>query len=124
MTSMPSSFTVTVEADTGTAHLRIAGELDFDAGDELISLTVRCLDAHPGLRDLHLDCAELRFCDSTGIAALLMVHRHATAHSTRLHLDNLPPFLERVLTTTGVRGLFRLGSAYGVSRMDSKPDRV
>ena len=111
MTSLPhSSFTVTVEAGAGTAHVRVAGDLDYETGDELVDHAARCIDAHPGLRDLHLDCARLRFCDSTGLSALLMVHRRATAAHVTLHLDAPPPFLDRMLTTTGVRGLFLPGS--------------
>ncbi|MBY8878225.1 STAS domain-containing protein [Actinacidiphila acidipaludis] len=109
----PSSFTVTVEAGAGTAHLRLAGDLDWESGDELLDVAVRCLDAHPGLRDLRLDCAGLAFCDSTGLSALLMVHRRTAVGRVGLHLDNPPPFLERMLATTGVRGLFLTGAPAG-----------
>lgn len=107
MTSLPpSTLSVAVEAGTASARLRVAGDLDYDTGDELIQHARGCLDAHPELHDLHLDFADLRFCDSTGLSALLMVHRTTTAANIRLHLDNPPDFLERILATTGVRRLF------------------
>jgi hypothetical protein len=39
-----------------------------------------------------------------------MVHRRATVANLTPHLDAPPPFLDRMLTTTGVRGLFLPGS--------------
>lgn len=35
-----------------------------------------------------------------------MIHRKTTAHSVRLHLDNQPPFLRRLLDITGIRRFF------------------
>ncbi|BBB00157.1 putative anti-sigma factor antagonist [Actinacidiphila reveromycinica] len=106
MTLPHVSFSVTVETGTGTAHLHIAGDLDYDTCDALVQHAVRCVSSHPDLRDLHLDFAHLRFCDSSGLSALLMVHRTTAAGNIELHLDNAPASLERVLATTGVRGLF------------------
>ncbi|MEU3146522.1 MULTISPECIES: STAS domain-containing protein [unclassified Streptomyces] len=99
-------FTLTVEAGQGTAHLRLAGDLDYDTCDELVEQAEQCLTTHPDLQDLRLDCAELRFCDSMGISVLLMIHRKTSARNIRLNLDDPPPFLERILDTTGVRHLF------------------
>ncbi|MEU1534150.1 STAS domain-containing protein [Streptomyces fagopyri] len=107
MTPLPhSSFTLTVEAGPGTAHFTLTGELDYDTCDQLLQRTDAFLTAHPELRDLRLDCTELRFCDSMGISTLLMIHRKTTEQNIRLHLDSPPPFLERILNTTGIRQLF------------------
>ncbi|MFJ9074669.1 STAS domain-containing protein [Streptomyces sp. NPDC102278] len=102
----PSSLSLTVEAGSGTARLHLAGDLDYDTSDELARGAEQSLDAHPHPTDLHLDCAGLQFCDSTGIATLLMIHRKTTTGAVRLHLDNAPPFLERMLHLTGIRHLF------------------
>lgn len=101
-----SPFTVTVEAGPGTVRLHLVGDLDYETSDELARHADQCLALHPDLQDLRLDCTGLRFCDSTGISTLLMIHRKATARNVRLHLDSSPPFLERVLNTTGIRQLF------------------
>lgn len=107
MTALPHpSFTLTAEAGPGTAHLHLVGELDYETSDELLRHTDRCLAEQADLSDLHLDCAHLRFCDSMGLSTLLTIHRRTTARHIRLHLDNPPPFLERILNTTGVRQLF------------------
>ncbi|MFB8029394.1 STAS domain-containing protein [Streptomyces sp. NPDC056465] len=107
MTSHPSSFTLTVETCRGSACLRLAGDLDHSTGDALVERAARCLTEHPGgLYELRLDCRELTFCDSVGVSSLLMIHRKTTAHSVRLHLDNQPPFLHRILAITGLQQLF------------------
>ncbi|MFE3598365.1 STAS domain-containing protein [Streptomyces sp. NPDC059142] len=112
MTDQPSpSFSLTVEAGQGIAHLRLAGVLDYDTSDELTRQATACLAEHPRLRELHLDCARLRLCDSMGISTLLMLHRSTGARNTSLHLDNPPPFLERVLDITGIRHLFSQDSS-------------
>lgn len=102
----PSAFTVTVEAGPGSARLHLAGDLDCDTSHQLVPYVDRCLDAHPGLHALQLDCAALRFCDSMGLSALLTVHRRTTARDVRLHLDDPPAFLQRLLRVTGTLQLF------------------
>jgi anti-anti-sigma factor len=106
MTPMPSSLTVTLEAGRGTASLHLAGGLDYDTGDGLVQHADQCLADHPDLHDLRLDCAELGFCDSIGLSSLLMIRRRTDARAVRLHLDNTPPFLQRLLHVTGIQQLF------------------
>ncbi|WP_406390381.1 STAS domain-containing protein [Streptomyces sp. NBC_00887] len=107
MTAQPSRpFTLIVEAGTGTARLHLVGDLDYDTSGELTRQADACLTEFPDLRELHLDCAGLRLCDSMGVSALLMVHRRTSARNVALHLHNPPPFLERVLDLTGIRKLF------------------
>lgn len=83
-----------------TGRLTIVGDLDYDHADEINRVLVEGLGAHPGLRAVHLDCAEVAFCDSYGLAALLMSHRHVRGVGARLHLDNLQPGLTRLLELT------------------------
>ncbi|GAA2986016.1 STAS domain-containing protein [Streptomyces fulvorobeus] len=106
MTPPPSSFTFTVEVSRSTAHLHLAGDLDYDTGDTLVQEADRCLTDHPHLRELRLDCAHLCFCDSVGISSLLTIHRRTTARTVRLRLENSPPFLQRLLDVTGIQQLF------------------
>ncbi|MCX4661575.1 STAS domain-containing protein [Streptomyces uncialis] len=121
MTPMPHSpFILTVEAGPGTASLHLAGDLDYATSDELVQHADHCLTTRPDLHDLRLDCTALRFCDTMGISALLMIHRKTTARDVRLHLDGPPPFLERILNTTGVRQLFH-SPAHPSQQADQAP---
>ncbi|GAA4699255.1 STAS domain-containing protein [Pseudonocardia yuanmonensis] len=83
-----------------TGRLTLVGDLDYDHANEINRVLVEGLEAHPGLRAVHLDCAEVAFCDSYGLAALLLAHRHVRAVGARLHLDNLQPGLTRLLELT------------------------
>lgn len=104
-TSHPPSFTLTVEAETTDLVVHVRGDLDHETCDELMTtvdqnLTVRNCAEAPVL-DLHLAFAGLRGIDSMGLSALLMIRRRTDAARVRLHLDQRPPHLERLLQITG-----------------------
>ncbi|TXS52403.1 STAS domain-containing protein [Streptomyces sp. t39] len=88
-------------ADDGGVCLRLAGELDWESAGDLVEAARAQLTRPPGPRTVHLDCAHLALCDSTGLSALLMVHRDVTAAGGLLRLDNRPAFLDRMLALTG-----------------------
>ncbi|MEU3992288.1 hypothetical protein OG301_29255 [Streptomyces platensis] len=46
--------------DRHTAHLHLTGDLDHTTADELLALALRQIAAQPGLRALHLNCAQVR----------------------------------------------------------------
>ncbi|SFN90854.1 anti-sigma-factor antagonist [Pseudonocardia ammonioxydans] len=83
-----------------TARLAIAGDLDHTNADQLTKAVEELLGEHGAVRWLRLDCAGLQFCDSYGLASLLMVRRLVTAASAELHLDNRARALERLLVVT------------------------
>lgn len=104
MTSLPPSteFTVTVLHEPGTLTVRVAGELDYDTSDDLVHGVVERLTPRARLRDVHLDFRLLTWIDSTGLAALLMIHRRTEAVGATLHLDNRPEAMDRMLRITNV----------------------
>ncbi|WP_411135875.1 STAS domain-containing protein [Streptomyces sp. C10] len=106
MTSPPSEGRCATIAtpDRYTAHLHLSGDLDHTTADELFTLAVRQIAAQPGLRDLHLNCAQVRACDPMGLSVLLALHRRTSAAGIHLHLDDRPPALDRLLTVTGTLG--------------------
>jgi len=96
------NLTATVDDAARSARLHIAGDVDYATRTELVDAAARLLAEHPSVRDLHLDFAGLTFCDSAGLSALLLIHRQAATAGVRLHLDNRPVHLDRVLEVTGV----------------------
>ncbi|MFJ7057600.1 STAS domain-containing protein [Streptomyces griseobrunneus] len=107
MTALPSPFfTVTAEGGRGWVRLRLTGDLDYDTSHELVARAAERLADRPDLRDLYLDCAKLRLCDSMGVSALLQVHRDTAARSMYLHVEDAPPFLDRIMRITGIQHLF------------------
>jgi ABC-type transporter Mla MlaB component len=126
-------------AEPPAARLRLRGELDYDSAEELIGAVDRLLGAgEPGgamgesvggigrVAELRLDCAELTGCDSSGLAALLQVHRATTAYGARLRLEHRPAALERLLTVTGTHdhltgGAADSGGASDIGGSDRRP---
>ncbi|MFF8835098.1 STAS domain-containing protein [Streptomyces sp. NPDC015130] len=82
-------------------HVTLAGDLAWDRADELLDAARTHLDPATAPTGLRVDCAGLTLCDSTGLSALLALHRLVEAAGVPLHLDRRPPFLDRLLLLTG-----------------------
>ncbi|GAA3463998.1 STAS domain-containing protein [Saccharothrix longispora] len=93
LTSTPAT------VDPHTVRVVLSGDLSYDNGDDLVRV-VDTAFAGGEVRHLHLDCADVGFCDSYGLATLLSVQRRATAAGVVLSLDNRPATLERLLRRT------------------------
>jgi anti-anti-sigma factor len=105
--------------DVATARITVVGELEFATAQLLLQLVTDRLAEYPEVRDVRLDCAELAFCDSSGLSTLLLVHRAVTGAGSRLHLDNRPPALDRLLTRTGTTAYLTGDAADSRARRDS-----
>ncbi|MFJ7213938.1 STAS domain-containing protein [Amycolatopsis sp. NPDC098790] len=105
--------------DGETARVAITGELEFGTAGALLQLVTDRLAGHAGVRDVRLDCAEVAFCDSSGLSTLLLVHRAVTGAGARLHLDNRPPSLDRLLALTGTTAHLTGEAADSRARRDS-----
>ncbi|WP_336209028.1 STAS domain-containing protein [Nonomuraea sp. LPB2021202275-12-8] len=102
---VPSPLTlILVSPDPHTLRIAVHGDLDHATHGELMDTAAAALADPQDLRELRIDCAELRVCDSSGLSALLMIHRRATGAGVRLHLDRRGPALDRILTVTGILG--------------------
>ncbi|MFC5746363.1 STAS domain-containing protein [Actinomadura rugatobispora] len=92
---------VTGTAGGRTLRVEIHGELDYATAGVLVAAVDEALAEHPGLDALDLNCSGLGLCDSSGLAALLMAHRRASARSVRLRLTARSARLDRLLDLTG-----------------------
>ncbi|MFB6892116.1 STAS domain-containing protein [Kitasatospora sp. NPDC056327] len=90
----------------GGTLLTLCGELDLDTVPVLRAALDPAL-AGPGGTVL-IDCADLSFCDSTGLSALLEAAGRATACGGRLELVRPRPLVRRVLELTGATDAFRV----------------
>lgn len=98
----------TLRSDTATpmAILSIEGDLDYLTNDSAIEAVRRLLEQSPTVAELHLDCANLTFCDSAGLSALLVMHDQATSRGVRFEVTHRPAHLERLLDITGIHDFF------------------
>jgi anti-sigma B factor antagonist len=87
---------VDVTADADGATVRVVGEIDLDTVDELATVAPAAVDPlRPGV--LVLDFAEVQFCDSAGIKALVQLRQHCDDLGWRLTMVGLQPPVRRVL---------------------------
>lgn len=94
-----------------TLRLAVAGVIDFSTKAVFVDVVAMHLeearDRSTDLTtDLRLDLDGVVLCDSSALSALIAIHRRVTAAGMRLHLDHQPPFLERMLTLTGLTDYF------------------
>lgn len=89
--------------------LQITGVLDTDGAAKLLSRLDRHLDQ--GHRHLVLDLAGVKFCDSSGVSALVRGHARASAAAGGLRIAAASPQVLRVLTLSGLARMFGLESA-------------
>ncbi|MET9605972.1 STAS domain-containing protein [Streptomyces sp. NPDC006512] len=116
MTSTPSGSLLLTQIDTGdTVRLELRGDLDHHCADVLLDAVTRVLAERTRLRDLHLHCAELAAVDSSGLSTLLMIRRRTGAAGVRLHLDDRPVRLDRILEVTGTLEHLTAADAAGKS---------
>ncbi|MEU8073054.1 MULTISPECIES: STAS domain-containing protein [unclassified Micromonospora] len=99
---MPSQM-LTIEVDrlgAGSARVRLAGELDFDTAPELVDAVAHL--RREGHQELELDFAGVDLCDSSGLSALVVIHRAGTGAIRLLHLN---PQIKHLLDRTGLAEL-------------------
>ncbi|MFD0064131.1 STAS domain-containing protein [Streptomyces sp. NPDC056690] len=102
MTTPPSGDLRLTRVDTeDRVRIELDGDLDHYTADHLVNEATAQLSTRPGLRNLHLHCGGLGVIDSTGLSALLMIKRCAAAAGVRLHLEDRPANLDRLLRLTG-----------------------
>jgi anti-sigma B factor antagonist len=97
---------LTVEP-VGDGVIEVIGELDIRTCDELERVARG--PAERGERVV-LDLSKLTFCDSTGLAGLVRLHKRAVATGGQLVLRSPVPRVMNLLALTGLDRLFPIES--------------
>lgn len=90
-------------------YLRIDGELDDAAADEVFSRVRTVLDEHPSV--LVLDLSGVTFLDCGGLSALSRVRVAAASQGTRFELRGPSRAVRRLMRLTGTAGVFGVDAA-------------
>ncbi|MFH8255507.1 STAS domain-containing protein [Streptomyces roseolus] len=121
-------FSVEVEEEERGTVLVLRGELDHDSAVQLDEAGRRGTGAAGGAAGpVVVDLAALTFCDSSGISALLRLHRHASARGRPLELAAVPRTVRRLFALTGLDQIFTVRAdahealAAGPDRPDTAP---
>lgn len=96
---MPANdaYRVDITPSDGTATVRLSGEIDLAAREELIDTIAPLLDAEPG-RPLVVDMEAVTFLDSSGISALVTL---STQSDGALRVRNASNTVRRTLAMSG-----------------------
>ena len=89
----------------GVVRLAVTGGIDLTTADDLYdaitaAVTAAVTVAHAA--DVVIDLADVIFCDSAGIEAIMRVRRDAAVHGTDVQVINLRGVVRRTVDPTGV----------------------
>ena len=99
-------FGVEVRPGADAIVLVLSGELDHDTAEPLRDALADSVAAAPDR--IVVDCADLRFCDSTGLNVLLRARLAAREAGGRLELAALRPPVARMFDITGAHQVFQV----------------
>ncbi|MFK8907004.1 STAS domain-containing protein [Streptomyces sp. YS-3] len=100
-------FAVAARRTAGAAVLSLTGELDHDTVEPLRTALAEQIEAAPAR--IVVDCAGLRFCDSTGLNVLLRARASAAqTDGPVIELAALQPPVARMFEITGADAVFRV----------------
>lgn len=97
---MSTPISVTIRPRDEAGGVALSGELDLASVGRIEPVLLAL--ALDGRLDLVLDLAGLTFCDSTGAALFIRLHRRCVDVGARLELCRVPRLPTRVLRTLGV----------------------
>jgi anti-anti-sigma factor len=103
------TFHVDYANEDGTPVVRFIGELDMAVAPDAEQVGLAALwELNGDGSALVIDMTELAYCDSSGIRALLAIHKAAAASGHGVTLRNPSAIVRRVLALTGVCEVFAL----------------
>ncbi|MCU1358193.1 MAG: anti-sigma factor antagonist [Acidimicrobiales bacterium] len=88
-----------VEGDV--ALIRVVGEMDLRTADDVIDVADELLER--GAAHVVLECSELSFIDSSGLAVLIRLYQQLNRDGGTLGMRNCDAFTRNVLEVTGLR---------------------
>lgn len=99
---MADVFEVRMVEFAGSCFLTLSGELDVVSAPKLGEAVAQAGDA-----TVVVDLADLTFCDSSGIRAILLAHRAVTESGRHFALRGANGPVRRVFEITGLTELFK-----------------
>ncbi|MEV7401928.1 STAS domain-containing protein [Streptomyces sp. NPDC091267] len=103
---------------SGVGRVALAGELDLDTAPRVREAVTACLAKQP--TSLHLDLADVTFCDCAGLSALLMARSTVLRAGVGLVVEGVGTQLARLLFLIGAEGILTGRDATA----DAEPARV
>ena len=100
---------------SGGHLVRVYGEIDMSESRELAETLVQFANG-----DVTVDLSNVPFCDSSGLNALVAVHRHLQRHRAVLRVRGVRPGIWRVMHLAGLDECLDIEEAEPVFRADGQ----
>jgi anti-sigma B factor antagonist len=88
------------EVNDGVVRLAVHGEIDLSTADDLHDAILSEVGRNPA--EILVDLADVTFCDSTGIGAIVRAHSTAATRGILVQVINPQRMVHRVLEVTGL----------------------
>ena len=95
------------QAGDGTPVMQLAGRLDFTRREEFSGVIDSFLQ-QVSVREVHVNCAQLDYLDSSGLGMLLILRDRAQQRGCSVALLNCSTAIRDILNTVQFGRLFRL----------------
>ncbi|WP_328321546.1 STAS domain-containing protein [Streptomyces sp. NBC_00388] len=95
-------FSVDIRPSGQARIVALRGELDYESAVQLREATDTLLGGPQPPPLVVIDCAALRFCDSSGISGLIRIYQRLSAGGGVLRLAALPGAVARAFALTGL----------------------
>ena len=90
----------------GSWHIILSGEIDIYNSTELKSQLAGLMTENP--LDVHVDCTNLEYIDSTGLGALVGALKNIKSHEKNMYLANVKPNILKLFHITNLDKVFIL----------------
>ena len=97
--------TVAIEINGTTAQIILSGNIDYSTQEKIRNINQQAL-SNQQVREIHVNCAELTFLDSSVIRALLTLQKEADAAGKSLVLLNCSDNTREVFEIGGFDRMF------------------
>ena len=94
----------------GSWHVALSGEIDIFNSSDLKTQLARLMEET--VADVHVDCENLQYIDSTGLGALVGALKNIKSHDKEMHLSNVKPNLLKLFHITNLDKVFILKENY------------
>lgn len=85
-------------------HISLFGEIDIYNSAELKTELAKLMEEHAA--DVHVDCKELEYIDSTGLGSLVGVLKNVKSHDKEMYLTNVKANILKLFRITNLDKVF------------------
>ena len=88
----------------GNWYVKLSGEIDIYNSTDMKTQLVQLMEEN--IADVHIDCKELEYIDSTGLGALVGALKNIKGHDKEMYLKNVKPNILKLFRITNLDKVF------------------